>query len=177
MKFWTKTDAVFNRIVSVLAILCIVLLVFAWLSVNLEVVLRYFFNRPQIWVVEVTEYILVFAAFMGAAWVLKEEGHTVIDVALSWLKPGHQSLVNVITSVMGAIICLIITWYSAETVVDHFQRNIFMVKALQLPKAPFLIIIVLGSFLLSIQFLRRAYGYLVDWKQGKIKERGLAAES
>ncbi len=166
MKVLTKVGVIFDRAIDSLAVLAIVLLVFAWFSVNLEVVMRYFLNRPLIWVVEVTEYILAFTAFLGAAWVLKRDRHTVIDIVVNRLKPRNQALLNMITSIIGAIICLVLTWYGSQITWDHFQRDVLLTKALELPKAPFLSVIVLGSFLLFIQFLRRAFKYLRGWRVG-----------
>lgn len=177
MNLLAKPSAIFDRVIDLLAVLAIVLIVFGSFSVCLEVVMRYFLNRPLIWVVEVTEYILVLSAFLGAAWVLKKKGHTVIDVVLTQLDPRNQALLNTITSIIGAIICLVIAWYSAQTTWDHFQRDVHLIKALELPKAPFLSVIVLGSFLLFIQFLRQAYEYLGSWRGSRNKEQRSVKET
>ncbi len=172
MKLFTKASDIFDRVVDSLAVLAIVLLVFATLSVNLDVVMRYFMNRPLIWVGDATEYVLVFITFLGAAWLLKRKGHTSIDVVVTRLNPRNQALINTATSIVGAIVCLAITWYSAETTWDHFQRGIIFTKAIELPKAPLLSVIVLGSFLLFIQFLRDAHRYLMSWRALRSKQQG-----
>lgn len=45
------------------------------LSVTYEVISRYAIGRPTIWVTEVSSYLLVGVAFLGAAWTLREDGH------------------------------------------------------------------------------------------------------
>ena len=46
----------------------------------IEVFLRTFFNRPQEWVMELSEYALLYITFLSAAFVLKKEGHIVVDL-------------------------------------------------------------------------------------------------
>ena len=45
------------------------------LIVTYEVVVRYAFGRPTIWVTEIASYMLVAVAFLGASWTLKCGGH------------------------------------------------------------------------------------------------------
>ena len=125
---------------------------------------RYIFSYSTKWVVEVTEYSLLWIGFLGAAWVLKVEGHVTMDLVLSKFKLKYQALINSITSMVGTAICLIITWYSASVTLDLFQRGVLCPSILEPPKFAVSIIIPIGSFLLSVQFLRRTYKYLVAWR-------------
>jgi len=83
-----------------------------------------------------------------------------MDLVLNRLKPKSRTLVNIITSVIGAIICFILGWYGAGVVWDHFLRGAAKIRMIEVPTAPVEAIIPIGCFLLCLQFLRRAYGYL-----------------
>ena len=160
-----KVSAMFERVLSCLAAVAAVLIGVACIIVCVEIVARYLLNRPQVWVFETTEYILLWATFLATAWVLRKEGHVKIDVLVNQLNPKVQALVNIITSIIGAIVCFVIFWYSVQVIWTYFQQGIIIPKTLQLPKSPILAIITVGSFLLFIQFLRRAYGYLGIWRE------------
>ena len=121
MRLITKAGSIFDRTINILTVAAIVILVFVMLSVCAEVILRYFLNRPLIWVVQVTENSLLYIAFLGAAWVLKREGHVKMDLVLNRLNPATQYLMNSITSIIGAIICLVITWYGVKVCWDLYQ--------------------------------------------------------
>ena len=136
------------------------------LSVSLEVVMRYFLGRPTVWVLEIAQLGLVYVPFLGAAWLLRREGHVKMDVVLNQLKPRAQSLVNAITSIVGAITCLVIAWFSAQMTWEYFQLDYTSPTGLRIPTAPILVIVPVGVYLLSIQFLRRSNGYLGMWKAG-----------
>jgi TRAP-type C4-dicarboxylate transport system permease small subunit len=153
---------IYERTIDIAAFLAGVLLIFLMLSVTLEVALRYFWGRPTSWVVEIAGYILLFIPFLVAAWVLKREGHVKMDLVLSRFSMKTQSLVNAITSIVSAIICLVLTWFGAKAALYFIGYQTPTV--LMLPKSMIIAIIFIGSFLLSIQFLRRAYGYLGSWR-------------
>ena len=155
-----KITHFFERVLSSLASAAIVLMGIACIIVCLEVFARYFLNRPQVWVFETTEYILLWITFLATAWVLRKEGHVKIDILINHLNPRAQAILNTITSVIGAIACFVIFWYGAQVTFAYYQKGIIIPKTLQLPKSPILAIISVGSLLLFIQFLRRAYRYL-----------------
>jgi TRAP-type C4-dicarboxylate transport system permease small subunit len=149
-----------DRVVGVFAVVAGILVVYTFCSVCLEVVLRYFFNRPQVWVIETAEYALLFITFLGAAWVLRNEGHVRVDLLINQLRPRAQTGINTVTSIVGAAVCLVLTWYTGQLAFDHLQRGVVSEKMLSFPKGVLLAVIPVGCFLLFIQFLRRTHRYL-----------------
>jgi TRAP-type C4-dicarboxylate transport system permease small subunit len=158
-------NGIFDRIIGVMNYCAIMLLIFVTLSVLTEVFMRYFLRHPLLWVVDIGEYILLWITFLSAAWVLKREGHVRMDLVVSHLSPRAQTLLNIITSFMGVVICLALFRYSGESTWDHFSRGVFRQGMIAVPKAPIMAIIPLGSLLLAIQFLRRASDFLREWKK------------
>ena len=171
IKLLKKIGKIYDRIIGITTILAGVLLIFLMLSVGWEVALRYFFGRPTSWVVEIAGYILLYIPFLVAAWVLKREGHVKMDLVVNRLSPRTQALTNMITSVLGAIFCLVVAWYGAGTTWDMFQRGIHRSTVLMAPVAPLIAIIPIGFFLLFIQFLRRTYKYLGGWRASRVREQ------
>lgn len=160
MRLLAKLDAIFDRVIGSLAFLGGVLIVLMMLSISYEVISRYFFGHTEIWMVEFNEYALLFVLFLGSAWVLKREGHVSMDLVLIQLNPRGRALLNGLTSILGTLACMILTWYAGETTWGHFQKGVLVVRVLGVPKAPLLAIVCIGSFTLSIQFLRRSYKFL-----------------
>jgi TRAP-type C4-dicarboxylate transport system permease small subunit len=173
MKLLAKATAIFDGTINLLADLASVLIILMMLGISTDVAMRYFFVRPISWMVEIAEHSLLFVTFLGAAWVLKGEGHVKMDIVLNRLKPGTQALLNMITSILGAIICLFLVWYGAQVTWEYFQIGYVIFAVLSIPSAYIIIIIPVGSFLLFIQFLRRSYGYLKSWRASLDKEPGL----
>jgi len=164
MRLLAKVVTIFDRITDLLAFFAIAIIIFIMLSVTYDVVMRYF-GHPTLWVVEISEYSLLYMTFLVAAWLLKREGHVKIDLVLNRLSPRAQAMTNVITSIFGLIICLVITWYTAKVTWSHFERGLYMPTYLEVPNAYILVVIPVGSFMLFIQFLRRIHTYLRSFKE------------
>ncbi len=160
VKLPKKLGAIFDAASSRLFVLAGVMLASVTGLVTIDVILRYFLRRPIGWSLEITEYALLWITFLGAAWVLKREGHVKMDLVLTRFNPRNQRRLNFITSAIGAITCLIFTWYGVTVTWDSFQMGLIMPTALRPHRGYILAVIPVGSFLLFIQFLRRTHGYL-----------------
>ena len=164
MKILTKIGAYFDRANGFLACVLGVIIAFMALSVALAVTIRFFLRYSNLWIIEICEYSLLLITFLGGAWVLQREGHVKIDVVVNSLSPRGQALLNFITSVLGATVCLAFAWYSAQATWVNFAEGIIFDKIISPPRGPFMLCLPIGGFLLFVQFLRRAYGYL--WNLG-----------
>lgn len=159
MKLLRKFDPFLDRLNHCLAWMAGILLIYAMLSVTYNVFSRYFFDRPVVWVLEISEYCLLYIVFLGAAFLLQNEGHVRVDLLLNRLRPVAQARLNAITSIAGAIVCLILTIYGARITWDAFINHVPTMEFLKMPYFIILIIIPIGSFLLTVQFLRRSANY------------------
>lgn len=162
MKRLKKIAAILDGAIYILVFFSFGLVMCAVLIVCAEVVSRYVLNRPFVWVEQISGYILVYIVFLNAAWVLKKERHVKLDILLNRLNPKTQTLFNVVTSFVAAIVCLIITWYGVDVTWDYFQRDVPSIEMLRIPMFIIWGVIPVGGFLLFIQFLRRAYGFLMS---------------
>ena len=171
MKILKKLLNTFDRTNDVLAVLAIALLVFVMLIICGEVINRYLLGGTLKWVVEVTEYSIVYIAFLATAWLLRQDGHVKVELILNYCNPRTQSLINVITSGMAAIACLLIAFFSAQSTLYHFQDGILIPSLLRPAKWIMLAVIPVGSFLLFVQFVIRSYGYMQSWRVTSDKNR------
>ena len=137
------------------------------LSVSADVILRSTMNRPIVWVNEGTEYALLYITFLGAAWLMRREGHVRVDIVLNRLEPRTQAIINTVTSVILIIICFLLVWYGTRVTLDNFERGILSVRYYELPKFIFLAVIPLGSLLLFIESLKKTFGFLHIIRKGK----------
>ncbi len=109
----TRVKAFFDRIIFLAAALAAAQLIFMMLSQSIDVFLRYFFNQPQAWAKEIPEKMLLYITFLATAWVLKEEKHVTMDFITSRLKGRASAILNIVTSVISALVCLLLVWYGA----------------------------------------------------------------
>ena len=162
-------NRLFDRILISLACVAAASIVYTALSIDFEVVMRYFFNRPIAGVVDFSEYGLLYILFLTAAWVLARERHVKVDLLLSALSSRVQRVLNTTTSLVGALACAIFCCFGLWLTWEAFEAGALLWKATLIPKWPIYMIIPFGSLLLTLQFLRRAWLY---WSRHEMLEKG-----
>lgn len=137
-----------------------------------DIVGRQFFGAAQGWAIEISEYSLVYIAFFGAAWLLREEGHVMVEVVVELLSPRRQALIGMATSCVGVVVTGALAYFGAATTIGEYLAGTVRTET---PLKPFfyplLIPIPVGSAALCVQFARRTCAYLQQWKGEKLKER------
>lgn len=169
MKLRTKITNAFDSVISSLFSLGAVTIVFLMFLVITQVTVRNF-GVEMIWAFEVSEYSLLWITFLATAWVLKREGHVKMDLVLNRLNPKAEALLNVITSIIGLLICLTYTWYGIKIALSLFESGYTLYTEIDPPLWPIISIVPIGGFLLSIQFLRRGHENLSRWRTMGNKE-------
>lgn len=164
MKMQDVILSFFDRVISFFFFLASLFLVFIMVAVMIEVVARYIFNRSQMWVIESCEYSMLYITFLGTAWLLKKKGHIAVDLLTSRLKPKSRALVDIINSIIGVFISVIITWYGILVTWDLFVKGTHTITALEPPLFPIMAVIPVGGFLLLIQFLRNTYSQVENFR-------------
>ncbi len=150
----------YDWILKILILIAGVLLIFLMLGVSLEVCLRYFFRRPISWMGEISGYILLYLPFLTGAWILKREGHVKMDLVFNRISLQTQHLLNTITSLIGAIVCFILTAYGIKVTLYLARVHFITPTVLMLPKSIISAVIFIGFFLMGIQFIIRFLQYL-----------------
>jgi TRAP-type C4-dicarboxylate transport system permease small subunit len=160
-----KHKGIFDWVIDSMAFLAGVLLVGAVLIVCLEVCMRYFFLKPQVWTVDVCEYILFIMTFLATPWLLKKGGHVGVDILVERMTPRVQRFLGVFSALSGVLVSGIIVWFSAATTWDCYENSVVVTKTLTVPKFYFLALISLGWLLLLGEFARQAFQHLRRLKE------------
>ena len=145
---------VFDMIIDGMAFMAGILLLLVTFFVSYAVIVRYLHFRPPVWVLQYTEYALLWITFLGAAWLLREGGHIRIDTVMSMLNPRYFRRAEIMDNILGCIVCFAIFGFGTLHTMDLFHRGIMDVKGVSVPKFAFFLIIPLGGLTLTIQFAR-----------------------
>lgn len=163
----TKIAGWSDFVMHVLFVLAGSLVVSVMLIICFGVVMRFFLRAMQDWTFEVVEYALLYITFLGAAWVLKEEGHVKMDLVLNKLGPNARAILNIITSSIGIIIFSLLTWFGMKVTWEYFLGGVSRLTILRPPLFTILAIIPIGCFFLLIQCFKRTAGFFENRKGHK----------
>ena len=145
---------VLDRLFDSLAVVISIILVLMTLTIGYAIFARAVGLPGPVWIVQFNEYAMLWATFLGAAWLLSKKRHVSIELIVSHLSQGTQKVFHLIHSLLGVGLCAILCWYGTLTTLEHFQRNVINVQAVDVPMGYVLVVIPLGFFLLLLQFIR-----------------------
>ena len=152
--FWRA----FDRLLDVMAALAGVILVFICAAVCYTIGMRYLFTRTTIWIMQTTEYALLWIVFLGTTWLLREGGHITTDIIYTHLNEKTKRYLDCIMFVIAGGACLIMIYFGITYTIESIVHSVTDVRAVTIPKWIVFIIIPIGSILLTIQFFRMAWG-------------------
>ena len=171
-KLCKRLDYYLGRVINISAYIAVGLLVFIVAGITWEIIYRMVTGKSVVWVVEFSEYSLLYITFLAAAWVLKKDEHIKMDMVINRFSVYMQSLINAITSTLAFLFVLIIFLYSLKTAFNYFQMSYYTPTPLQVPQWTILIVIPIGSLLILLQLLKRYSESIKIIKIERAKRKG-----
>lgn len=146
----------YERLLTAMALAAATIVGALSLWITYEVGMRYFLRSPTSWAVDLSEYALLWVVFLAAPWVLREEEHIKMDIVVDRVPPRLRRWLGIATSLAGAAICAVMTWYGILVEWDLYVRNLDFAHEWQVRQYAVYPVIPIGFLLLTIEFLRRA---------------------
>jgi tripartite ATP-independent transporter DctM subunit len=132
--------------------------------ITLDVVLRYFFNRPIKGSYELVEFMMVLLVFLGLGFTQTRKGHVSITLLTNNLSSSKLAVIHSITYLLSLGIFVLITWRSILQA-GFLRESGTTSDVLFMPNYPFMWVVVLGSALLCLVFLAdflKAVGSVIE---------------
>jgi C4-dicarboxylate transporter DctQ subunit len=144
-----------NRVCRAMAVLGGLLLLFITFSIAYSIVTRKLNLPTPVWVVQFNEYALLWVPFLATGWILSRNQHVSVQFLVQYLGRKGRKTLDMIHNLVGMVLCGIFCWYGTATTWDHYARGVIDVASVDVPKAYALVIIPVGFFLLTLQFLSK----------------------
>ena len=149
---------------SVMFYLAKILLFLTMVIIVYEVVSRYIFNSPTIWVVDVSRYCLVYITFLGAPFLLLKKWHVNVDLLITHLSPRGRLIMEAVGQALSAICVLIVVLFAAATTWENYIRKTLVIDPIEIPKWIPLVIIPVGLLFLCLTCIVRVTQCLTELK-------------
>jgi C4-dicarboxylate transporter, DctM subunit len=121
--------------------------------ITFEVVMRFIFRSPTMWVTEISSLLCIVGSFLLFAYTLQEKGHTKVDFITAMLPKKSVFFLELFTSLLGLIYCGVLTWYGIKMI----QSSILMgelTQTLQIPLWIPQVFVPIGGGLMFLQLLK-----------------------
>ena len=140
-----------NYINEKVGLLCGWIIMAMTLTVTFDVVMRYFFNRPTAWALELNLYLLVATSFLAGGYCLLNDGHVRVDIIYQIFPPRIRALVDVITSALFFLFVAVIVWKGWEFAYESFLEGKRSSEAMGWLLYPSQMMLPLGGILIGLQ--------------------------
>jgi TRAP-type C4-dicarboxylate transport system permease small subunit len=160
--FWR----VFDKVIEIMAGLAGVILVFIVAAVCYTIGMRFLFTKTTIWIMQTTEYALLWIVFLGTTWLLRDKGHITTDIIYTHLNRKTKNYFDCVMWSIGGLTCAAMVLFGILHVGECVAGGITDVRAVTVPKTAVFIVIPIGSTLLTLQFFRMAWSRLIDIRRG-----------
>lgn len=146
-----------RRVFSGLNLLCAVigaaLLFMIAAIICFEVTVRWLGGESRLWVIEVSEYALLFITFLGAPYLLEKNMHVVMDLLYDSLRGRPRLVLNVLNATIGFTLCVVLTVVGVSVVIEQFELGVRQVTVMRPQSWWITAALPVGMGLMAIQFL------------------------
>lgn len=122
------------------------------LLISYDVLMRYFFNQPQLFVDELASFLEVLIIFGGLAWTFNAGGHIRIDLVTPHLGGAVRAWLRVVTLALGMVLLAVVMWVTGQSALTAYRYgrvSAVMLYPLWLP----MLLIPAGLGLMSLAML------------------------
>lgn len=141
-----KVNAWMGRIVSFMIPIVIGITVY-------EVVMRYVFNSPTIWVHETSDHLFAFSFLLGGAYTFSQGGHVKVDVFYNYFSERNKAILDICTSFFFFLFVGLLLWKGGEMA----WESVRLLERSQTPWGPYVfhvyLAVPIAAFLLFLQGL------------------------
>lgn len=154
-----------NGIVSLSERLCSIsgaiagfgVLLLVFIVVN-DVVMRYVFNRPTTWGLEISQYLALYVTMLSICYVMLLDRHVNIDMLVIHLPKNIQNTLKLFAYSVCLFFGLMMTWITGETTLGAYREWWRSNSQLMLPLFPVYLMMPVGFALFSLECVCKIYG-------------------
>lgn len=158
--FFSKIMRAVSRINLWLAWFSAFVLLLSTSLVFAEIMSRLMFGKSLVWVIEISEYSLLYMTFLGAPYLLEKNRHVAIDLVVEALPLSIRRLLVALLCFVAAIACGYCAWIGVLVTVDQWEFGLRETTLMRPPSYLITMVFPVGMALLSIQFFAQVFDSL-----------------
>jgi TRAP-type mannitol/chloroaromatic compound transport system permease small subunit len=116
-----------------------------------EVISRYFFNRPNVWTNELSQYVFAAYAVLCGGYLLRTKRHVNVEILYNRFSPKGKIIANIVTFPVFLMFTGAMLILGASFAWDSLSRFEHSQSAWNPPVYPVKMLLPIGAFLLLVQ--------------------------
>jgi TRAP-type transport system small permease protein len=152
METFFKINAGFKKFSYYMTLLAAISLGIMMLLTTIDVLGRYFFNRPIPGSYELIGFSLIIAMGWGLTYCQIQKHHLTATFILEKLSDKAKRIVDVLTYLFGFVLFSIISWQLVQLAGDYISRGATS-STLKIAYAPFVILLIVSTVMLTVAYI------------------------
>lgn len=142
------------------------------MMITVGVMLRYVFNRPILFVEEISAGLLVVLVYMGAAYTERVRGHINVEVVVRRLPQRVRDRLEVVTSLIALVVVGIYFRFVLELFIDTLVTHRTKSTIYEFPMWPAQLIMCVGLIFFGLAITAHTVKKFRDFQKGPKKGAG-----
>ncbi len=122
-----------------------------------EVILRYVFNSPTIWVHETSDHLFAFSFLLGGAYTFSQGGHVKVDVLYNRFSARNRVILDLCTSFFFFLFIGLLLWKGGEMA----WESVRLLERSQTPWGPYVFHVYLAVPVAAMLMLLQGLAFLM----------------
>jgi len=144
-------SSIITKISKKIALFGGAILFFAAIITTYDVLCRFIFNSPTSWALELAQYSLLYAVFLGGAYAFWEDSYTRVEVIKNLLPKRLQRALYIVGDIITIVLFVMLAWHSGKLTILCFTKGWAEPTPLRVPMWIPLIIIPIGCIAIAVQ--------------------------
>ena len=156
MKPRSKLDGMVTALINGSGVLSGFFIFLTALLITFEVVMRYVFSAPTVWTFDITVFLIIYSAFVGSAFTMKEGKHVKVDFLISRIARYRVPYfcLGILTNLVLVLFWVLVTWRTFEESLTAHRLSEVTLSYLRFPMTIPLAAIFVGGVLVLVQLIR-----------------------
>lgn len=142
----------------------VLIFIISFLAV-IEVVARTAFNQPTSWSLAFSQFMLLYAIFLGSAYCFQQGGHIRVDLLVDHMPRKVRVIMNIIGLLIASVFVGVLAWQGYENTVLSAKFDYLTITTIQIPAAYLYVIIFIGSILMLLSLFAMILENILEFRQ------------
>jgi TRAP-type mannitol/chloroaromatic compound transport system permease small subunit len=134
-----------------------------------EVVMRYFFNSPTIWVHELSGFSFAFYLALTGPWLLERKEHVSVDIIYSRFPARFRLTADIISYLVCLAFFVVLFWVGGKDMLHAFKINQHSYTVWGPPLGPVKLFVPVAAVLFILQAVAGICDAVVKFREGAVK--------
>jgi TRAP-type mannitol/chloroaromatic compound transport system permease small subunit len=146
MGVWTKIERLIDSLAELLGRIGWLIVIYSLVFGLTDVILRYFLNRPSLWISVTVQYAMVLLACVSGAYALNHDSFVKLDLFYARFSPRTKAICDIFTFSLSLLYLYVLIWKGMQAAAHSIAIRQMTPTAIPIPLYHLKSLIPVGAF-------------------------------